>query len=171
MSERPIIFSVVTGKPSQKGWRLRATDGLAWRQRNRDAVNARRRQIYAKNAERGRARTAAYRKANPKKVLQYNARWRRKFFGAIRAEMVAAYGGACVCCGESEPIFLDLDHIHNDGKADRAEKGNGQRLLVWLKANGWPTDRYQLLCCNCNQGKARNRGVCPHAALREATGA
>jgi hypothetical protein len=148
VKERPILFSE-PARPS-------------WRQRNRELVNARKRAAYAADPEKGRARTRAYRKANPSNVLEYNARWRRKFFGGLRAEMIAAYGGACACCGEGEPIFLDLDHVQNDGKTDREERGNGQRLLVWLKANGWPRDRYQILCCNCNQGKARNGGVCPH---------
>ena len=30
-----------------------------------------------------------------------------------------------------------------------------------------PTGDYQLLCCNCNQGKARNGGVCPHHAKNQ----
>jgi hypothetical protein len=146
---------------------LRAWEvGAAYRERNREAIRARKRAAYHANIEAGRARVSAYRKANPSEVLVYNARWRRKFYGGLRAEMIGAYGGCCSCCGEREPIFLDLDHVHNDGKADRAEKGNGQRLLVWLKLNGWPRDRYQLLCSNCNQGKARNRGVCPHASRR-----
>jgi len=164
MTERPILMSVTTGAPSLRGQRLRSADGLTWKQRNRDAVNARRRTLYAGSPEKHRKRLSAYRKRNPDKVLAYNATWRRKFFGALRREMVAAYGGRCACCGEAEFIFLDLDHVNNDGNADRAQRGNGQRLLVWLKANGWPRNGYQLLCCNCNQGKARNGGVCPHKA-------
>ena len=161
-TERPILFSKVTGLPSQKGKRLKSLDGLTWKQRNREAVNARRRQLYAESPDKHRTRLSSYRKRNPGKVLAYNAKWRRKFFGELRREMVAAYGGRCACCGEVEFIFLDLDHVKNDGKVDRAQRGNGQRLLVWLKANGWPRNGYQLLCCNCNQGKARNGGVCPH---------
>lgn len=137
-----------------------------WNQRNRGLVNERRRQLYAANADKCRQRTREYRVANPDKVLEYNAKWRRKFFGQLRRELIAAYGGCCVCCGEREPIFLELDHINNDGNVDRIERGNSQRLMVWLRANGWPRDRYQLLCSNCNQGKARNGGVCPHQARR-----
>src|SRR5213078_4819734 len=37
---------------------------------------------------------------------------------AIRAEVLAAYGNACACCGETEEAFLALDHVHNDGKLD-----------------------------------------------------
>ncbi len=137
-----------------------------YKEKHRDKINARRRAAYAADAENRRERTRKYRKANPKSVLAYNAKWRRKFFGALRAEMIRAYGGACACCGEAEPIFLDLDHINNDGTADRKAKGNSQRLLVWLRENAWPSDRYRILCCNCNQGRARNGGVCPHVSRR-----
>ena len=146
----------------------RLAAGRAWRAANRDKIRERKRAAYAADAENQRARVRKYRKANPEAVLAYNRAWRQKFFGALRRELVAAYGGKCACCGESEYAFLDLDHVNNDGRADRAERGNGQRLYVWLKANGWPRDRYQLLCCNCNQGKARNGGGCPHATRRSA---
>lgn len=165
MKERPILFSKITGKRSLAGQRLKSEDGLTWKQRNREAVNARRRQLYAANpelAERNRKRSSEYRKKNPLKVFASNAAWRRKFFGALRAELLAAYGGRCACCGEVESIFLDLDHIDNDGASDRKKHSNGQQLMVWLKATGWPRYGYQILCCNCNQGKARNGGVCPH---------
>ncbi len=81
-----------------------------------------------------------------------------------RAEMIEAYGGQCVCCGESEPAFLTVDHIHNDGAEHRKRKrgaGSGFSLAIELKKQGWPKDRYQLLCMNCNMAKG-NLGVCPH---------
>jgi len=69
----------------------------------------------------------------------------------LREELVTAYGGKCVRCGEDDPIVLMLDHIFNDGAAERRISGNGG-LGLWrkLKRQGWPKDRYQLLCCNCN---------------------
>lgn len=36
------------------------------------------------------------------------------------------------------------------------------KLFAVLKRLGWPRDRYQLLCANCNFGKLMNGGVCPH---------
>jgi hypothetical protein len=123
--ERPIC--VTTGKPTQRGKRLKSVDGLAWKERNRASVNARRRELYRQNPERDREKNRTYRKRHPKKVLEYNARWRRKFYGALRAELIAAYGGRCACCGESESIFLDLDHVNNDGKEDRQRRGNSRR--------------------------------------------
>lgn len=146
----------------------KAFDGL--RSRCIECVANGKRAEYVSNPDKHRVKRQKYQEANRPKLYAYNAAWQRRFFKELRGAMIAAYGGACACCGESEPIFLDLDHIHNDGKSDRAVRGNGRRLMVWLKANGWPKDRHQLLCCNCNQGKARNGGVCPHKT-REASNA
>lgn len=77
--------------------------------------------------------------------------------------MLAAYGGKCKCCGEGYALFLQLDHVNNDGYIDRKENRTSTKLLANLKRNGWPQDRYQLLCANCNFGKMLNGGVCPHA--------
>jgi hypothetical protein len=75
----------------------------------------------------------------------------------------SAYGGyICVCCGETEPLFLTIDHIHNDGAAHRKSiNGGGTRLYDWLRARNYP-DGFQVLCLNCNMGKYRNGGTCPH---------
>jgi hypothetical protein len=56
-------------------------------------------------------------------------------------------------------MFLQLDHVHNDGAKERAETRTSAYMLALRE--GFP-DRYQLLCANCNSGKARNGGVCPH---------
>lgn len=83
-----------------------------------------------------------------------------------QAELKEAYGGKCVCCGETEPVFLSLDHIGGHlGEAKKNEpefKGNYGRLLRrWLKANNWPKEHYRLLCMNCQFGYMRGK-TCPH---------
>lgn len=118
---------------------------------------------YQRTRPEQRARQLAYQKANREKLYAYNAAWQRERNAALRAELLAAYGSACACCGERQPLFLDLDHVENDGAAHRREVGNNTQVALQLRAQGWPKGRYQLLCCNCNQGKARNGGVCPHA--------
>lgn len=69
------------------------------------------------------------------------------------------YGNKCKCCGETNPLFLSIDHINNDGSHHR--KTFSISLSTWLVHNNFPKD-FQLLCYNCNMGKARNGGVCPH---------
>lgn len=163
MTVRPII-SVTTGKPSKSGQRLRSKDGLTWKQRNREAVNRRRRELYALNPDKERKRTAKYRAENYQSVLAANRAYGVKWRARMREEMIAAYGGQCACCGESEPAFLQLDHTNNDGAASRRrENANGAEYWLRLKRRGWPTDGYQLLCANCNWGRYINGGTCPHA--------
>lgn len=65
------------------------------------------------------------------------------------------YGNKCTCCDLDDIDFLTIDHINNDGYKDR--RLNYQTVI---KRN-FPTD-LQLLCWNCNLGKAMNGGICPH---------
>jgi hypothetical protein len=43
----------------------------------------------------------------------------------------------------------------------REEVGSGTSFYAWLALNGFPKDRYQLLCWNCNVAKGKY-GQCPH---------
>lgn len=84
-----------------------------------------------------------------------------------KSRVFAAYGGyRCVCCGETEPLFLTLDHIKNDGGKFRKEKlGSrtkaGCHTYRWLEKNNFPPV-VQVMCMNCQHGKLMNAGVCPH---------
>lgn len=87
---------------------------------------------------------------------------------ALRAEVVAAYGGICRCCGEDIPEFLAVDHIEGNGREHRrqlkreAESGEHKTaaLYNWLRSRGYP-EGFQVLCHNCNVAKGLY-GTCPH---------
>ena len=87
-------------------------------------------------------------------------------------EVFNHYGARCACCGETEPMFLTVDHVNNDGYLLR--KANGRRaveagsLYRLIIRQGFPED-YQVLCYNCNCGKHRNGGVCPHHVTEGST--
>ena len=96
----------------------------------------------------------------------------RDYWQQIRYEAIMAYGGyKCACCGETEPKFLTIDHIFNNGAEHRRElggadgngKGYSNRVLVWAKQHGYPAG-FQVLCMKCNFGKSVNGGICPHKA-------
>lgn len=76
------------------------------------------------------------------------------------------YGGyRCTCCGETIRQFLSLDHIHGDGNKHRKEIGGRMpQLYKWIIANDFPPI-FQVLCLNCNIGRHRNGGICPHQHL------
>jgi hypothetical protein len=78
-----------------------------------------------------------------------------------KAEIFAHYGTYCVCCGESNPGFLTIDHINGCGKETRKEHGLGTCFYQWLRKNGFP-EGFQTQCYNCNIGRSHNGGVCPH---------
>lgn len=93
----------------------------------------------------------------------------------LRADLIAGYGGVCACCGESRPEFLQLDHIHNDGAEERRslmKPGSKSNLPAFmglyrkLRRLGYPRNRHQLLCANCNFAKGIY-GICPHQKERE----
>lgn len=95
--------------------------------------------------------------------------WRkqRQFRVSQKAKDAAykAYGGyICACCGETEPIFLTIDHINNDGNKHR-EKIGSQVIYYWLRDQGYPSG-FQILCWNCNRAKHYNGGVCIHQDLK-----
>lgn len=83
----------------------------------------------------------------------------------------AWYGGyTCSCCGVTEPRFLTLDHVDNDGAEHRRVlQGNraGAALYRWIIKNEFPP-KFQVLCYNCNCGKNVNGGVCPHKDVKNA---
>jgi hypothetical protein len=73
------------------------------------------------------------------------------------------YGRKCICCDEDEIRFLTIDHINNDGNKHRRnfKQYTGAAFYRWIVKMGFPND-LQILCANCNSGKHRNGGICPH---------
>lgn len=87
---------------------------------------------------------------------------------ALKLEAYDAYGGVrCACCDEAEELFLSLDHVDNNGGELRrhSRREQGTSLYKRLRDDGYPPG-YQVLCMNCNHGKSRNEGVCPHKGPR-----
>ena len=146
-------------------WRYKGGSEAAqqrYKESHREVLKERHRREYQKNKERYKKASSEYRRTHRKQVYEMNARWQRARTDLVRMEMLKAYGGKCCCCGETEQAFLELDHIYNDGAAERRKHKNGFQEWLVLQKKGWPKDRHQLLCANCNKGKLRNHGVCPH---------
>jgi hypothetical protein len=100
-------------------------------------------------------------RANSEYQADRNARFRDSH-ARRRRTVIDNLGGKCVCCGETEIVFLTVDHIEGGGNDHRRQLGgSSQNLYRWLIKKGFP-DGFQVLCFNCNQGKHVNGGVCPH---------
>lgn len=127
---------------------------------------------------------AQWRANNPERLKKYKARERKKYRAkyrkyalaryyrdrerllvvgktyrdTLRAEFLMQYGGICACCGEKNPAFLTLEHI--GGLRGRKRKSATHEFRR-LKVAGWPKGEVEILCANCNKGRAEY-GTCPH---------
>lgn len=81
-----------------------------------------------------------------------------------RSQVLDAYGGKCRCCGETEPVFLAIDHVDNDGNVERRQGLRAGNLCRKIIKEGFPP-KYQVLCHNCNAAKSI-LGICPHESNR-----
>lgn len=75
------------------------------------------------------------------------AKQRRK---KLRSEILDLLGGKCVCCGETNKIYLQVDHLNKDGKQHRALCNNDTYTLFKdIKKN---PSRFELrvLCASCH---------------------
>ena len=94
------------------------------------------------------------------KRLAYSAKIRH----AIKAAVLVGYGNRCACCGETEALFLSVDHVNNDGAAHRAALGGRyigmEKIRRQIIKDKFPPN-FQVLCFNCNCAKGFF-GRCPH---------
>lgn len=119
---------------------------------------------YLRNREKIKQRTAERQREKQEDVNRYHREYRLK----LRTEVLLHYGGICVCCDEDDIRFLTLDHVNNDGAEHRTLLGNrtsNDVVYRWIAKqirSGKTPEGFQVLCWNCNCGRAMNGGVCPH---------
>ncbi len=131
--------------------------GKAWRKANRERVNATVKRYRGRYPE--RIKLAA--KLRHKRVAEC-ARIRRHL---LRVQVIEKYGSICKCCGESEIDFLSIDHINGGGTQHRKKIGLAA-MYQWLRRHNFP-EGFQVLCMNCNWGRSRNGGNCPHESKKD----
>ncbi len=160
-------------------------DKVLRKARERHAANrkheiAERKEYYSAHREEVLRKAKERYRANPEPVKDYQKEYHRRnrsyclvrakryheaHKGELKAEVMAAYGGKCTCCGEDQLEFLTIDHINGGGNKHRRSIGWAS-LYRWLKKNGFPKKGFQVLCWNCNIAKGFY-GKCPHQkALR-----
>ena len=71
-------------------------------------------------------------------------------------------GYTCRCCGETEPMFLTIDHVNGGGANHRKSLSSNSIYFGNLLKDPEVASKYQVLCSNCNSGRYRNGGICPH---------
>lgn len=84
---------------------------------------------------------------------------KQKQYRELRVQVLDHFGNKCGCCGESHRAFLNVDHINGDGRLERSRHDlckMYRQVLAGLRPD------IRLLCWNCNLGRERNGGICPH---------
>lgn len=124
---------------------------------------------YKRNREKRIAAALAWQAKHPDRYA-YGREVQKRRRIKLRSEMIVAYGGECVCCGEKTPEFLTVDHINHDGQEHRGSiGGGGTNFLSALKKAGWPKETLRLLCMNCNWANRFGK-TCPHQLIKLDTG-
>ena len=145
---------------------------LRWRTSHKERVREGYRRWLKKNRDKALKASKAWKDKNKAYMREWQRSFRKKNFARLNAEkknrvkkmrleVFRIYGGACACCGESEPRFLCIDHVNNDGYKFRSRDGRG-KIYSRIAKSGKPLSGFQVLCANCNLGKHWNGGVCPH---------
>lgn len=119
---------------------------------------AQRRKVQRKHYYAKRSKNKEYTRAHTVRCKEY----RRK----LKLRILEAYGPVCVCCGETIPEFLVPDHI-NGGGCQHLKRRGVQGIYLDIIREGFPKDKYQILCMNCNWGKSVY-GACPHGDKHKA---
>ena len=124
-----------------------------------------RQRIYsARNPQLHRDRVVAWKQRallrDPEGYRKKQADGQKIRYKNTRERLLAGYGSICACCGESEPCFLEIDHVNGGGSKHFQVRG-GELIYRDIIKLGFPKE-YQLLCSNCNRGHERNNGLCPH---------
>lgn len=125
-----------------------------WKDANREYLRAYDKVKYDSDVEAARARTAAWRKANPEKVAERNRRRRAAKHGATGshtqndiAELLKLQRSRCVYCNKSLKSGYHIDHILPLSKGGSNAKSN-----------------LQLTCAKCNLTKG-SRDPIAHARV------
>lgn len=119
------------------------------RERNKEFGISEKKKLYEKR----------YREEHKEKISEYNKSSSRKIRERYKELVFNHYGRKCECCGENHLDFLTIDHVEGNGRKHRKEIRN--HINDWLVKNNFP-DGFKVLCLNCNFGRYKNNGICPH---------
>jgi hypothetical protein len=86
---------------------------------------------------------------------EINRQRTRACWARLRDRVLAAYGNACVNCGETTREFLQVDHVNDDGKVHRDAVGY-TGVFRDIVRRGFPPE-FQILCVDCNADKRDQR--------------
>lgn len=144
---------------------VRLNDRLRYK-RDRKRIKERQRRYY-------HLRNRKMRKAQYEKQKGFWCARQKTYYEKWISETIKLLGGVCACCGESQREFLCFDHVKNDGRLEKRNKGGSRSRSFVTKIrralrSGNPRriagikEAFQILCQNCNYSKHRGKGICIH---------
>lgn len=71
----------------------------------------------------------------------------------VACRVLVGLGGKCAVCGEDDPFYLSVDHIHGTSNKER----RGRSSFSEAHASGFDRTKFQLLCPRCHWTKTRMR--------------
>ena len=77
-----------------------------------------------------------------------------------RLVVLGKMGGKCIKCGFDDYRALQIDHINGRGCRERKESGYSSNYQVLKDILNGKTEKYQLLCANCNWIKRWENNEC-----------
>lgn len=105
---------------------------------------------YSENKDKLVKKARLYRKHNKERLVEMRKEWRwNKRIKVLSAYCDGELKCSCVKCNETNPRFLSIDHINNDGADHRKSIGGGSYLYDWLIKNDFPKG-FRVMCYNCN---------------------
>lgn len=133
-------------------------------QKNRLRENLKHKEWAAKNRQKIREAQKKSYWLNRDKYNTKNKESYAKRIVRLRGQILNHYGSMCKCCHEMNEKFLTIDHINGTGKSHRERTGGAVNFYSSIIKSGFPND-LQILCWNCNCGRALNGGICPHSSM------
>lgn len=79
---------------------------------------------------------------------------KREHYRLLRLKVLALLGDKCIICGFSDERALQIDHVNSDGFKERKISGT---TFFYHVLNNLESERYQILCANCNWIKRREK--------------
>jgi hypothetical protein len=155
----------------RRGCKAASRPGRIYCAEHMAALAERRDRNFRKNIEAGRCKCGRPRDGGRRKCERCRKLAKRATTGLLgsarrrrasereRSRVFSAYGARCVCCGETERAFLQVDHVRNNGAQERRANPNTTNARLAIRS-GFSSD-YQVLCANCNWAKSV-LGKCPH---------
>lgn len=119
---------------------------------------------YQKNKEKMKQTRKEWYQANKERASEYAKRWhlqnrdtsnanRARESQEARNKILEKFGNKCTRCGFDDKRALQIDHINGGGQKEIKKINNSRKYYLYVLQD--TTNKYQILCANCNWIKRR----------------